>query len=132
MPEGDGDEEITPANYPVFTGIREDPNMYQIETDLSDGQHSIIVDTGSVGNLCGNKWVQRLRLGMIEAGHTPEYSRRARSLMVNGVGNGAQEAAYDVQLTLGLKNTEGEHVLGNIEMPCVTGTRATGGDHIYG
>ena len=39
-----------------------DFSAYPIQTRLQDGRPSIIVDPGSVGNLCGDKWAKEIAL----------------------------------------------------------------------
>ena len=60
------------------------------QTRLADGRHSVIVDPGSVGNLCGDKWAKDIATAAVRAGEKPEHKKRARPLDVSGVGNGSQ------------------------------------------
>jgi hypothetical protein len=38
----------------------EAPSLFHIQTRLADGRPSIIIDPGSVGNLCGDKWAREV------------------------------------------------------------------------
>ena len=59
---------------------------YPIQTRLKDGRPSVIIDPGSVGNLCGDKWAKEVALMAKASGHKPAYQLRDRALQVSGVG----------------------------------------------
>ena len=91
---------------------------YPIQTRLKDGRPSVIIDPGSVGNLCGDKWAKEVALMAKANGHKPAYQRRERALQVSGVGNGSQQCHYDCQLPVAIRpegKRELQHAL--LEVP---------------
>ena len=72
---------------------------YPIQTNLADGRPSIIVDPGSVGNLCGDKWARDVAMLAKRNGQKP-YQKRPRPLDVCGVRNGHSRATTIVHYQL--------------------------------
>ena len=93
---------------------------FPIQTKLKDGRPSIIIDPGSVGNLCGDKWAKEVALMAKANGRKPAHQRRERALQVSGVGNGSQQCHYDCHLPVAIR-PEGGRVLqhGVLEVPAV-------------
>jgi hypothetical protein len=83
------------------------PNLYHIQTRLADGRPALIIDPGSVGNLCGDKWARELASAAARNGHHPSYERRGRPLRVSGVGSGSQMCEFDCKLPVALRTLNG-------------------------
>ena len=93
---------------------------YPIQTRLQDGRPSIIIDPGSVGNLCGDRWAKEVALMAKAHGQKPTHKLRDRALQVSGVGNGSQQCHYDCDLPLALR-PKGQNKLQNgiLHVPAV-------------
>ena len=94
---------------------------YHMHTRLPDGRPSLLVDPGSVGNLCGDKWAKEVAIAASKSGHTPTYERRPRPLQVSGVGHGSQSCKYDCKLPVGLRpqNHHNKTSMGHLTIPAV-------------
>ena len=93
-------------------------STFHIQTRLPDGRPALIVDPGSVGNLCGGKWAKEVAITANRNGHRPSYQQRARPLQVSGVGNGAQSCTYDCRLPIGLRRSGSQQIsLGELTIP---------------
>ena len=92
-----------------------------MHTRLPDGRPSLLVDPGSVGNLCGDKWAKEVAIAASKSGHTPTYERRPRPLQVSGVGHGSQSCKYDCKLPVGLRpqNHHNKTSMGHLTIPAV-------------
>ena len=100
---------------------------FPIQTSLADGRPSIIIDPGSVGNLCGDKWAKEVAKLAVLNGHTPSYEKRPRPLQVCGVGNGSQECHYDCALPVAVRpGTQSSANLGNLQVPAVSNSDLPG------
>ena len=100
---------------------------FHIQTRLPDGRPALIVDPGSVGNLCGDKWAREVAIAASRSGHKPSYTRRARPLQVSGVGHGAQACKFDCKLPIGLRHASGQRTsLGELTVPSVQGSDLPG------
>ncbi len=96
--------------------------VYNVNTRLPDGRPALIVDPGSVGNLCGDKWAKEVALHAKRHGRQPGYTRRQHPLSVSGVGHGAQKCHYDCKLPVALRtsnDSNGEATVGDIVIPAV-------------
>ena len=49
---------------------------YHIRTQLPDGRLSLIIDPGSVGNLCGDRWAKTFAQAAARNGKSPSYEKR--------------------------------------------------------
>ena len=95
-------------------------SAYPIQTRLKDGRPSIIIDPGSVGNLCGDKWAREVALMAKASGHKPRHQRRDRALQVSGVGNGSQQCNYDCDLPVAIRpKGQGRLQTGILRVPAV-------------
>ena len=63
-----------------------DFSAYPIQTRLEDWRPSIIIDPGSVGNLCGDRWAKEIAMLAMSNGRNPVHRKRERALQVSGVG----------------------------------------------
>ena len=109
---------------PIFLSMTQ---SYPIQTSLSDGRPSIIIDPGSVGNLCGDKWAREVALMAKQNGHKPSYEKRPRPLQVCGVGNGSQECHYDCVLPVAVRpGSQNQANIGNLQVPAVSNSDLPG------
>jgi len=95
-------------------------SVFHVETTLTDGRQSILIDTGSVSNLCGDAWVKEIAETAIDYGGKPTYTRRITPMNVCGVGEGSQQCTHDSGLPIAMRNVDGLKVAGQISMPTVT------------
>ena len=63
---------------------------------------AILIDPGSVGNLCGDQWAKDIANEAHRHGLKPAYQKRRHILPVSGVGKGAEECAYDCLLPIAI------------------------------
>ena len=100
---------------------------FPIQTNLSDGRPSIIVDPGSVGNLCGDKWAKHVAMLAKKNGHSPSYNARPRPLEVCGVGNGSQSCHYDCTLPIAIQPENASDTnIGDLRVPAVSNSDLPG------
>ena len=106
---------------------------YHVRTQLADGRPALVIDPGSVGNLCGDKWAKMVAQAAANNGKEPSYDKRTRPLNVSGVGHGSQQAGYDCKLPVAFKQTDGQTVsqglmsmptVGNSDLPGLLGLTA--------
>ena len=103
------------------------PNLYHIQTRLADGRPALIIDPGSVGNLCGDKWARELATAAARNGHHPSYEKRGRPLRVSGVGSGSQMCEFDCKLPVALRTLNGNATsIGLLTTPTVLGSDLPG------
>ena len=93
----------SPILYTETYGDNDQGSAYHIQTQLPDGRPAILVDPGSVGNLCGSRWAEKVALTAKRAGLKPKFQRRETPLTVSGVGNGSQSCRYDCALPVSLR-----------------------------
>jgi len=96
------------------------PGVFHVQTRLPDGRPSLIVDPGSVGNLCGDEWARSVAATAHKYGHNPSYAKRDRPLRVQGVGNGAQSCGYDCTLPIALRQKDKSVAIGKLVTPTVS------------
>ena len=64
---------------------------------------SLLVDTGSPGNLCGSEWSREMAIESTnKVDRAPDYKKRDRTLTCRGVGTGSQSSDWDVRHTIAL------------------------------
>ena len=121
-----------PPPQPALATQREEPplempNLYHIQTRLADGRPALIIDPGSVGNLCGDKWARELASAAARNGQHPSYERRGRPLRVSGVGSGSQMCEFDCKLPVALRTLNGNATsIGLLTTPTVLGSDLPG------
>ena len=104
-------------------------NLYHIQTRLADGRPALIIDPGSVGNLCGDKWARELATAAARNGHHPSYEKRGRPSRVSGVGSGSQMCEFDCKLPVALRTLNGNATsIGLLTTPTVLGSDLPGLD----
>jgi hypothetical protein len=101
-------------------------NVYHSETRLPDGRPSLLVDPGSVANLCGDKWAQECAKMALQYGLKPSQNKRARPLSVMGVGNGNQTCTHDCTLPIAMSRENDTTVIGNFTTPVVANSELPG------
>jgi hypothetical protein len=100
---------------------------YHANTRLLDGRPALLIDPGSVGNLCGDAWAKSVASAAVRHGHEPSYQKRPRPLNVKGVGNGSQQCSYDCTLPIAMRNLNGEAVTGGtLITPSISGSDVPG------
>lgn len=92
---------------------------YHACTQLRDGTQALLIDPGSVGNLCGATWSRAVAKEAWKNGMSPQLLKRDRPLTVSGVGQGAQVCTYDSVLPVCFEKLDGTPQRGTIRMPTV-------------
>ena len=92
--------------------MQEDHRLCHFQTRLADGRPALIVDPGSVGNLCGDAWAREVAKYAAQHNHHPSYEKRPRPLRVSGVGSGTQQCSWDCKLPIALKQADGSTLIG--------------------
>ena len=101
--------------------------VYHTETRLADGRPALLIDPGSVGNLCGDTWASSVAEAAVQNGYRPEYKKRDRPLNVRGVGNGSQVCTNDCFLPVGLITKDGKKAVhASFATPCVQNSTLPG------
>ena len=97
-------------------------------TELQDGRLSLLLDLlGSVGNLASTDWTRRVAVEAMKHGHQPQQRKRAKPLLVGGVGKGTQQCTHDCTLPIALRSADGAALLGTYTTPTINGpSNATG------
>ena len=100
---------------------------YHALTRLADGRPALLVDPGSVGNLCGESWARSVAEAAKKVGKMPTYTKRSRVLNVQGVGNGSQSCEHDMALPISMRTVEGDKVMsGKFVTPAIPGSDVPG------
>ena len=115
-----------------FCGVTGNQLIYHGTAKLRDGRPALLIDPGSVENICGDAWAKNIAIEAKHSGRHPEYVKRMQGMTVNGVGQGSQQCQYDVSLPLGLKSSFGESTeatmtsatVSKSEIPGLLGLRA--------
>ena len=64
---------------------------------------SLLLDTGSPGNICGDKWSQEMAFeSQSKVSRSPEYKRRDQTMTCRGIGTGSQSTNWDVRHVISL------------------------------
>ena len=99
----------------------EDTPYYLASTDLPGGRLGVIVDTGAWTNLWGLHFSQRLAARAIQAQLRPTQERLSRPLHVAGVGNGSQQANWELNIPIATTNRDGTTTQHSMRAPAVEG-----------
>ena len=94
---------------------------YLVKTELPDGRMSIIVDPGAWTNLAGGNWIRNMTDRALKNGITPAQTKLQKPFEVQGVGQGTQQAIWNVHMPIAVKNQDGEHVKNTFEVPALEG-----------
>ena len=65
---------------------------------------SLLVDTGSPNNLCGDAWSREMANESQRIDRFPHYSKRDRTMTCKGIGTGSQPIDWDVEHAISLGN----------------------------
>jgi len=99
---------------------------FNVDTRLGNGEHGLLVDIGSLGNLAGDVWVQEVAADGMRHGRKPSETKRERPLKVSGVGNGSQAATFNCKLPIALEQTDGNCEGGHFDTPTVSNSSLPG------
>ena len=100
---------------------------YHIRTQLADGRPSLIIDLGSVGHLCGDRWAKTVAQAAARTGQEPTYQKRSKPLSVSGVGHGPQSAPFDCTLSISFRRADSEAISsGTVTTPAVANSDLPG------
>ena len=92
---------------------------YHTNTRLADGRPALVIDPGSVGNLCGDRWAKTVAQYAYQNGKDPSYHLRPRPLEVAGVGHGTSKCTHDCRLPVAFRKPDGTKVTGQFTVPAV-------------
>ena len=96
-------------------------HSWHANTRLPDGRPALLIDRGSVGNLCGDRWAKTVADAAKRQGLKPVATKRDRPLNVKGVGTGGQACEYDSSLPIALRNTDGKLAIsGKLVTPTIS------------
>ena len=102
-------------------------SVYHALTRLADGRPSLLIDPGSVGNLCGEAWARSVSYAAKQVGKTSIYRRRPRVLNVRGVGPKGAECTHDLTLPISMRTLGGQTVSpGTFVTPAIQGSDVPG------
>ena len=90
----------------------------QVYLSRGDGRLYVVLDTGAVGNLCGDRCAQRVATQATQRRQRPSQTKLKNSLEVGDVGNGTQKAFWEATLPLAMP-TEGGACIQNMSVPMV-------------
>ena len=74
---------------------------------MEDGEVGLMPDIGAHDGLCGSHWARAQAEACIKAGVPVNRHKMEQPRKVKGVGRGSQSAEYEVELTTGLVDTNG-------------------------
>ena len=101
--------------------------VYHMNTRPANGSVALLLDPGSVGNLCGDKWAYELGKLANQHGLDLQVKRRDKPLQVSGVGSGTQQCNNDYRLPVALHNKNtGKADAGFFETPAVENSELPG------
>ena len=98
-----------------------DGQYFLASTDLPDGRLGVIVDSGAWTNLWGSHFARRLAQRALNNGHWPAEERLSTPLYVAGVGNGSQQANFEIQIPIATTSRDGTTTMHNMSAPSVEG-----------
>ena len=93
---------------------------------LSEDEVGILPDTGAHDGLCGSIWARAQAQKCTDAGKKIGQKQLNMPRSVQGVGNGAQQAHYEVSLAAGIQDTEGRFYEETYQAPCLEGSGIPG------
>ena len=115
-----------PSSFPVVDTDTALPTYHAL-TRLADGRPALLVDPGSVGNLCGETWARSVADAAKKVGKMPTYTKRSRVLNVQGVGKGSQSCEHDLALPISMRTVDGDKVMsGKFVTPAIPGSDVPG------
>ena len=96
------------------------------EFPMSDDEVGILPDTGAHDGLCGSLWARTQAQKCQAAGKHVGQKLLNVPRSVQGVGNGSQQAQYEVSLAAGIQDTEGRYYEEKYKAPCLEGSGIPG------
>ena len=102
----------------------DDTPYYLASTDLPDGRLGVIVDTGAWTNLWGLHFAQRLAHRAMQSQLQPTEQRLRSPLYVAGVGNGSQQANWELNIPIATTSREDVTSQHSMSAPAVEGAGA--------
>jgi hypothetical protein len=90
-------------------------------TALTDGRQGLLVDPGAWNNLAGEIWTQKMAEKALKAGYNVAQGRLQKPMKVAGVGNGTNNAEWEVRMPIALSDVEGNVTLNEYHVPVVGG-----------
>jgi hypothetical protein len=101
--------------------------FYRIQTRLADGRPDVLVDAGSVGNLCGDRWAEEVAVAAARRDRRPMCERRQTPLEVSGVAAGSQSCEFDCELPVAFEQADGQTAsVGCVAAPTVSNSDLPG------
>ena len=85
---------------------------------MHPGDPVLLLDIGSVGNLCGDQWAKTMAKKALDTGRRPQSIRRDKPLAVSGVGHGSQKCTHNCIFPIAVKTSTG-YLKGTFEAPTV-------------
>jgi hypothetical protein len=92
---------------------------YLTSNPHKDKHTTVLIDAGSVVNICGAQWAGAVGQEAEARGDKPTYEKRAVPLRISGVGSGHQEAIFDAVLPVRFPTPAGESTSGTIRLATV-------------
>ena len=100
--------------------------VYSSNMALPNEEVGLMPDTGAHDGLCGDQWARRQAVKCSE--HQKKVNQQAlmEPRYVAGVGNGSQQANYEVELTTGMVDTDGVYHEEVFKAPCLENSGVPG------
>ena len=89
------------------------------EARLSDGRPALIIDSGSVSNLCGSDWAHEVVRNATQHNQTSTMHRRSQPIRLVSSGNDAPEVTHDLVLPTTIRRWDGTLSSSTIQLPVV-------------
>ena len=101
-------------------GITTVPGLGSI-TDPTPRPRGPVIDTGSVFNVCGERWARELAQQASEHNQSTTWCTRhsSRAPQFSGIGHGTRKAILDVSLPTAMESADGQRRTGTYEAPCL-------------
>ena len=100
--------------------------MFASNLALQNDEVGLMPDTGAHDGLCGDQWARRQAVKCQEFGKKVNQQSLIEPRYVAGVGNGAQQANYEVELTTGMVDTDGVYHEEKFRSPCLENSGVPG------
>ena len=91
---------------------------YNAESRPMNKEPVLLLDIGSVGNLCGDQWAKNMAQLALSSGRKPQSTRRDKPLAISGVGHGSQKCTHNCLFPIAIKTSNG-YMKGTFEAPTV-------------
>ena len=101
-------------------------NSVYLPRGMGANEVGILPDTGAHDDLCGEQWARRLAVECKKARRKAIDVPLQEARTVQGVGNGVQRCTHEVQMTMGMRDVDGNHIEGEYRAPCINGSNVPG------